>query len=63
MIIKVHPHELELIENEKTNEKESYVSDFTFEFDDEITSDFTKEAFFTKGDTTYKVIIQNNRCE
>jgi hypothetical protein len=63
MIIKVHPHELELIENEKTNEKESYVSDFTFEFDDEITSDFTKEAFFTKGDTTYKVIIQNNRCD
>lgn len=63
MIIKVHPHELELIENEKTNEKESYVSDFTFEFDDEITSDFTKEAFFTKGDTTYKVIIQNDRCD
>ena len=63
MIIKVHPHELELIENEKTNEKESYVSDFTFEFDDEITSDFTKEAFFTKGNTTYKVIIQNNRCD
>lgn len=63
MIIKVHPHELELIENEKTNEKESYVSDFTFEFDDEITDDFTKEAYFTKGDTTYKVIIQNDRCD
>lgn len=63
MIIKVHPHELELIENEKTNEKESYVSDFTFEFDDEITNDFTKEAFFTKGDTTYKVIIQDDRCD
>ena len=63
MIIKVHPHELELIENEKTNEKESYVSDFIFEFDDEITSDFTKEAFFTKGNTTYKVIIQNDRCD
>ena len=63
MIIKVHPHELELIENEKTNEKESYASDFTFEFDEEITSDFTKEAFFTKGNTTYKVIIQNDRCD
>lgn len=63
MIIKVHPHYLELIGNEKTNEKESYVSDFTFEFDEEITDDFTKEAYFTKGDNTYKVIIQNDRCD
>lgn len=63
MIIKVHPHELELIENEKTNEKESYVSDFTFEFDDEIDNTFTKTAYFTKNGTTYEKIILNNKVD
>ena len=63
MIIKVHPHYLELVDDEKTNERESHVSDFSFEFDDEITNEFTKEAYFTKGDNTYKVIIQNDRCD
>ncbi len=62
MIIKVHPHYLELVDDEKTNERESHVSDFSFEFDDEITDEFTKEAYFTKGDNTYKVIIQNDKC-
>ena len=63
MIIKVHPHELELIENEKTNEKESHVSDFTFEFDDEIDNTFTKTAYFTKNGTTYEKIILNNKVD
>ena len=63
MKIKVNPHYIELVEEETTNEKEINVSDFTFEFSQEITDDFVKEAYFTTFDgNSYKVLIQNNRC-
>ena len=63
MIIKVHPHELELINYETTNEKESHVSDFTFEFDEEITDDFVKMAYFTKDGITYEKLIEDNHVD
>ena len=63
MILKVNPHTIEILEKEVTNEKEVNVSDITFEFSEEITDDFVKEAYFTNSNgESYKVIIQNNEC-
>ena len=61
MRVIVSPHTTK-IEKEYINEKEINVTKCTFEFADEITADFVKEAYFTAGDKSYKQIITNNEC-
>ena len=61
MKIIVNKHNL-VIEKEPVNEKEINVSKCIFEFDEDITNDFVKEAYFTFKDKTYKQIINNNQC-
>ena len=62
MNIKVNPHYIE-IKKQPINEKEINVSKCQFEFSEEITEDYVKEAYFTKDNTSYKVIINNNECD
>ena len=62
MTIKVNPHFLEIKKN-IINEKEINITKVYFEFNEEITSDYVKEAYFTFEGTSYKVIITNNECE
>lgn len=62
MKIIVKPHRI-IINNDKlVNEREINVSRCYFEFDEEITDDFVKEAYFTFKGNTYKQLIQNNEC-
>lgn len=61
MIIKVNPHRCEIVK-EPVNEKEINITKCSFEFDEEITQDYVKEAYFTLDGTTYKQIIVNNEC-
>lgn len=62
MKIIVKPHRI-IINNDKlVNEREINVSKCYFEFDEEITDDFVKEAYFTFKGNTYKQLIQNNEC-
>lgn len=63
MLIKVTPHKVTIVEKEPVNEKEINISKCFFEFDDEITDDFVKEAYFTLNEKTYKQIIFNNECD
>lgn len=63
MKVIVNPHKVELIQEELVNEKELGVSKCKFEFDERITEDFTKEAYFTFNGNTYKQIIVNNECD
>lgn len=58
----VNPHKIEIVK-EPVNEKEVNITKCEFEFADEITNEFTKEAYFTFKGTTYKVIILNNECD
>ena len=58
----VNPHKIQLVQEEAVNEKEINVSECEFEFADEITDDYVKEAYFTYGSDTYKKIIVNNKC-
>ena len=58
----VNPHKIEIIKNEAINEREIDVSKCEFEFSEEITNDFVKEAYFTFEENTYKQIIVNNEC-
>ena len=62
MKLLVNPHKIEIEQEEAVNEKEINISKCTFEFADEITNDYVKEAYFTLGDKTYKKIIANNEC-
>ena len=62
MKVIVQKHKI-LLEKEPINEKEINVSYCEFEFDEDITNDFVKEAYFTLDDKTYKQIINNNRCD
>lgn len=62
MKVIVQKHKI-LLEKEPINEKEINVSYCEFEFDEDITDDFVKEAYFTLDDKTYKQIINNNRCD
>lgn len=57
----VNPHKIE-IEKSPVNEKEINITKVEFEFDEEITDDYVKEAYFTLNGSTYKQIIQNNEC-
>jgi hypothetical protein len=62
MKIKVNPHKLE-IEKSPVNEKEINITKCEFEFSEEITNDYVKEAYFTLKDNTYKQIITNDQCD
>ena len=57
----VKPHKIE-IEKTPVNEKEIDVTKVEFEFADEITNEYVKEAYFTLNSSTYKKIIVNNEC-
>ena len=63
MKVIVKPHKIELIKEESVNEKEINISKCKFEFDERITEEYTKEAYFTLNDKTYKKIIVNNECD
>ena len=65
MKIRVNPHTVEIVkeQTEPINEREIKVSKCEFEFDEAITSDFVKEAYFTLNGETYKQIIVNNECD
>ena len=58
----VNPHKIE-IEKSPVNEKEINITKVEFEFSEEITQDYVKEAYFTLNGSTYKQIIQNNECD
>ena len=58
----VNPHKIQLVQEEAVNEKEINVSVCEFEFAEEITDDYVKEAYFTLNNDTYKQIIVNNKC-
>lgn len=62
MKVYVNPHNLS-IEKKPVNEKEINITKCEFEFADEITNDFVKEAYFTYNGNTYKQIIVNNECD
>ena len=58
----VNPHKIEIAQNEAINEKEIDISICEFEFAEEITNEYVKEAYFTFEGNTYKQIIVNNKC-
>lgn len=63
MKIIVNAHKCE-IDKTPVNEKEINITKCEFEFAEEITSEFVKEAYFTLGKgETYKQIIVNNECD
>lgn len=61
MKIIVGKHKIEF-EKELINEKEINVTRCEFVFDEDITNDFVKEAYFTYKDKSYKQIIIDNQC-
>lgn len=62
MKVIVNPHSLQVIST-PVNELEINVTKVEFEFSEEITDSFVKEAYFTLEDNTYKQIIVNNECD
>ena len=58
----VNPHKIVLDKEEAVNEKEINISKCTFEFSEEITEDYVKEAYFTFKGNAYKKIIVNDEC-
>lgn len=63
MRVIVDPHKIEILKDEAVNEKEIDISKCHFEFSEEITSDYVKEAYFTFGGESYKQIIVNDECD
>lgn len=61
MKISVGTHKCE-IQASLVNEKEINITECEFEFAEEITNDFVKEAYFTFKDKSYKETIINNKC-
>ena len=61
MKIIVNKHNL-TIEKEPINEKEINVSKVEFEFEEEMTNDFVKEAYFTTNGQSFVRLIFNNEC-
>ena len=57
----VNAHNI-VIDKTPVNEREIDISKCEFEFADEITNDYVKEAYFTFKGVTYKQIIINNEC-
>ena len=62
MRLTVNPHKIEIIKDELVNEREIDISKCVFEFHEDITNDYVKEAYFTYNGETYKQIISNNEC-
>lgn len=63
MKILVKPHTID-IQSNPVNELEINVTKCFFEFSEEITDEYVKEAYFTLGDgDTYKKIIVNDECD
>jgi hypothetical protein len=63
MKIIVNAHKCE-IDKTPVNEKEINITKCEFEFTEEITNEFVKEAYFTLGKgETYKQIIVDNECD
>lgn len=62
MKIRVNEHKCEILKT-PVNEKELNVTVCEFEFADNITDDYVKEAYFTFKGATYKEIIINNKCD
>ena len=58
----VNPHKIVLDKQEAVNEKEINISKCTFEFSEEITENYVKEAYFTYKGESYKKIIVNDEC-
>ena len=65
MLIKVTPHIVAIVkeETDPINEKEINISKCQFEFSEEITNEYVKEAYFTLNGNTYKQIIENDECD
>lgn len=61
MRIYVGKHQLKFIK-EEVNEKEINITKCEFEFDNDITDEYVKEAYFTLNKTSYKQLIVNNEC-
>ena len=51
------------IKRETINEKELNITYCTFEFDEDIDSSYNKFAYFTKGSSSYKMLITDDRCD
>jgi len=51
------------IERETINEKELNITYCTFEFDEDIDDSYNKFAYFTKGSSSYKMLITDDRCD
>ena len=62
MKIIVGQHKLEIVK-EPVNEREIDITKCEFEFDEAITSEYIKEAYFTLDGNTYKQIILNDECD
>ena len=62
MKLLVNPHTIEIVK-EPVNEKEINISKCEFEFTEEITEDYVKEAYFTFNGQSYKQIIVNDKCD
>lgn len=58
----VNPHKIE-IEKTPVNEKEVNITECQFEFSEEISNEFVKEAYFTLNGESYKQVIVNNECD
>lgn len=58
----VNPHKIEIFQEEAVNEKEINISKCEFEFNEDITDNFVKEAYFTLNGNTYKKVIVNDEC-
>ena len=57
----VNPHKID-IEKTPVNEKEINITTIQFEFSEEITEDYVKEAYFTLNGNSYKKILVNDQC-
>jgi len=58
----VNPHKIEIIKD-LVNEREIDITKCEFEFADEITAEYVKEAYFTFKGVSYKQLIINNECD
>lgn len=62
MKLTVQPHKITIDESSLVNEKEINITECEFEFVD-IPENYVKEAYFTYGGNSYKVILENNECD
>lgn len=62
MQVQVNTNKLVAKSRDYINENEYNIHEVNFDFAEEITGELVKVALFTRGDTTYKMIIANNKC-